>query len=189
QGDGTAPHPLRAQMIDPYLPFVLKTLEEYPTLRATRLYEMVRERGFAGSQSHFRRVVRRHRPARRTEAYLRLRMLPGECAQCDWGSFGHLMIGRARRQLSGFVMVLAHSRDIYLRFFLEMRMENFQRGHLGAFARWGECPRIVLYDNLLFLLCHKLSLWFRETHQGQRSSSWTMARARRKRKVAMESGT
>ena len=146
--DGMASRPLRAQMIDPYLPFVLKTLEEYPTLRATRLYEMVRKRGFVGSQSHFRRVIRRHRPARRMEAYLRLRMLPGECAQCDWGSFGHLMIGRARRPLSGFVMVLAHSRDIYLRFFLDMRMENFQRGHLGAFARWGGCPRIVQYDNL-----------------------------------------
>ncbi len=148
QGNVMSAQPLRAQMIDRYLPFVLKTLKEYPTLRATRLYEMVRQRGFAGSQSHFRRVIRRHRPARRVEAYLRLRMLPGEYAQCDWGSFGKLTIGRAKRDLSGFVMVLANCRDIYLRFFLNMRMENFQRGHLGAFARWGGCPRVVMYDNL-----------------------------------------
>ena len=32
-----------------------------------------------------------------------------------------------------FVMVLSWSRRIYLRFFLDGRMENFQRGHVGAF--------------------------------------------------------
>ena len=27
-------------------------------------------------------------------------------------------------------------------------MENFLRGHVGAFTAWGGCPRILLYDNL-----------------------------------------
>jgi len=40
------------------------------------------------------------------------------------------------------------SRQIFLRFFLDARMENFLRGHLGAFAAWNGIPRIVLYDNL-----------------------------------------
>jgi transposase len=47
-----------------------------------------------------------------------------------------------------FVMVLSFSRQIFLRFFLDARMENFLRGHLGAFAAWNGIPRIVLYDNL-----------------------------------------
>jgi hypothetical protein len=44
--------------------------------------------------------------------------------------------------------VLSFSRQIFLRFFLDARMENFLRGHLGAFTAWNGIPRIVLYDNL-----------------------------------------
>jgi hypothetical protein len=43
-------------------------------------------------------------------------------------------------------MVLSFSRQIFLRFFLDARMENFLRGHLGAFAAWNGIPRVVLYD-------------------------------------------
>src|SRR4029077_3051237 len=45
-------------------------------------------------------------------------------------------------------MVLSYSRQIYLRFFLDARMENFLRGHLGAFTVWDGVPRVLLYDNL-----------------------------------------
>ena len=72
----------------------------------------------------------------------------GEQAQVDWGHFGRLKIGRARRQLMAFVMVLSHSRQIFLRFFPDARMENFLRGHAAAFAAWGGVPRVLLYDNL-----------------------------------------
>jgi hypothetical protein len=66
----------------------------------------------------------------------------------DWGHFGHLEIGRARRALMGFVMVLSWSRMIYVQFFLGAHMENFLRGHVGAFNAWGGLSRVVLYDNL-----------------------------------------
>jgi hypothetical protein len=55
---------------------------------------------------------------------LRLRTLPGEQAQVDWGHFGHLAIGRARRPLMAFVMVLSYSRQIFLRFFLNARVAS-----------------------------------------------------------------
>ena len=47
-----------------------------------------------------------------------------------------------------FVMVLSYSRQIFLRFFLDARMESFLRGHAAAFAAWGGVPRVLLYDNL-----------------------------------------
>lgn len=109
----------RASAIDPYLPFILETLEKFPTLTASRLYVMAKERGYPGRPSQFRHQVSLHRPKPKREAYLRLRTLPGEQAQVDWGHFGHLQIGRAKRVLMGFVMVLSWSRMIYLRFFLE----------------------------------------------------------------------
>jgi transposase len=140
--------PRRASAIDPYLPFIRETLEKFPTLTASRLYAMVKGRGYSGNPDHFRHLIALHRPRPKAEAYLRLRTLPGEQAQVDWGHFGHLQIGRARRALMGFVMVLSWSRMIYLRFFLGAHMENFLRGHVGAFAAWGGVPRILLYDKL-----------------------------------------
>src|ERR1700723_2558095 len=47
-----------------------------------------------------------------------------------------------------FVMVLSYSRQIFLRFFLDARMENFLRGHVAAFEAWQVLPRVLLYDNL-----------------------------------------
>jgi transposase len=142
---GAAPRPSR---IDAYLPLIRETLEKFPTLTASRLFAMVYERGYRGSPDHFRHLIALHRPRRPAEAYLRLRSLPGEQAQVDWGHFGHLQIGRARRPLMAFVMVLSHSRQLFLRFFLDARMESFLRGHVGAFTAWGGVPRVLLYDNL-----------------------------------------
>ena len=97
--------PRRASAIDPYLPFIRETLEKFPTLTASRLYAMVKSRGYSGSPDHFRHLIALHRPRPKAEAYLRLRTLPGEQAQVDWGHFGHLEIGRARRPLMGFFSV------------------------------------------------------------------------------------
>jgi len=47
------PHP---RIVDPYRPFIDEQLRRYPKLLATRLYDMVRARGFAGSV----RTVREH---------------------------------------------------------------------------------------------------------------------------------
>ena len=140
--------PPRPSQIDVYLPFIRQTLETFPTLTASRLYAMVRERGYRGSPDHFRHLIACHRPRPKAEGYLRLRSLPGEQAQVDWAHFGHLQVGRARRPLMAFVMVLSYSRQIFLRFFLDARMESFLRGHVGAFAAWQGVPRVLLYDNL-----------------------------------------
>ncbi len=139
---------LRTSIIDAYTPFICETLTKFPTLTASRLHEMCRGRGLACSPSHFRYLVSKHRPRPEAEAFLRLVTLPGEQAQVDWGHFGPIEIGRAKRALMAFVMVLSWSRRIYLQFFLDARMENFLRGHVGAFQAYGGVPRVALYDNL-----------------------------------------
>ena len=88
------------------------------------------------------------RPKPVAKAYLRLKTLPGEQAQVDWGHFGKVKIGRAERPLMGFVMVLSYSRRIFLRFYLNAGMNNFLRGHIDAFEAWQGVPRELWYDNL-----------------------------------------
>jgi transposase len=138
---------LRPCITDPYLEFVRETLKNYPQLRATRIFQMVRDRGYTGSIVQLRRVVARLRPVQR-EAFLRLCLFPGEQAQADWAHFGEVRVGRARRRLSCFLITLSYSRALYLEFFFDQTMENFLRGHVHAFQAWSGTPRITLYDNL-----------------------------------------
>lgn len=139
---------LRASRADPYLPFIRETLAKFPTLTASRLHAMVCERGYEGGGDHFRHIVACHRPRPAAEAYLRLRTLAGEQAQVDWGHFGHVVVGKAKRPLMAFVMVLSYSRRIFLHFSLNARMDSFLRGHVLAFQAWVGVPRVLLYDNL-----------------------------------------
>jgi transposase len=156
-GAAPADVPLRPCLVDPYRGFIRETLEKYPSLTARRLHDMVCERGYAGQASHFRYLVSTMRPRPPAEAFLRLRTLPGEQMQVDWAHFGHLQIGRARRPLMGFVIVLSYSRRLFLRFCLNAQMDSFLRAHVLAFIAFGGLARTALYDfvpgNRIVLLC------------------------------------
>lgn len=146
--NGFRSHPrLRDRLTDPYLDFLRQTLQQYPRLRATRLFQMIRPRGYTGSISQLRRIVAELRPTRR-EAFLRLHTFPGEQGQADWAHFGELSIGRARRRLSAFVLTLSYSRALWLEFFFDQSLENFLLGHVHAFHDWGGTPRCIETDNL-----------------------------------------
>lgn len=138
---------LRRSIVDPYADFIRQTLEQHPRLRATRIYQMICDRGYTGSVVQLRRAVAQLRPQIR-EPFLRLQLFPGEQAQADWANFGSVIVGRARRALSCFVMTLSYSRALYLEFFFDQTMENFLRGHVHAFQAWNGQPRMILYDNL-----------------------------------------
>ena len=139
---------VRPSQVDPYRAFLQATLQQYPRLRATRLFEMAKQRGYPGSVVQLRRVVRTLRPVPAAEAYLRLTLLVGEQGQVDWGHFGTVQIGRATRRLAAFVLVLSWSRALHALFTLDQSLESFLRGHVEAFQALGGVPRVLLYDNL-----------------------------------------
>jgi transposase len=138
----------RRSILDPYVPFLRETLAQYPRLRATRLYEMLRPRGYTGSANQLRRFVRVLRPQSTVALYRRLVVLPGEESQVDWGAFGSIRIGRGTRSLSGFVMVLSYSRALFAHFTLDQTLESFLRGHVEAFQVFQGSARTLVYDNL-----------------------------------------
>lgn len=138
---------VRPSLVDPYSAFIRDTLEKHPRLRATRIFQMIQDRGYCGSVVQLRRAVARVRPQVR-EPFLQLHTFPGEQAQADWAHFGQVQVGRAKRTLSCFVMTLSYSRALYLEFFFDQTMESFLRGHVRAFSAFGGQPRVILYDNL-----------------------------------------
>jgi len=141
------PRRLRPSILDPFVTFLRQILDQYPRLRSTRIFQMIQQRGYTGSVVQLRRLVARLRPIPR-EAFLRLSTFAGEQAQVDWADFGTVLIGRARRRLSCFVLRLSFSRALYLEFFFDQSLENFLRGHVRAFHDLGGVTRVILYDNL-----------------------------------------
>jgi transposase len=140
--------------VDAFKPHIVHRLTEYPELTATRLLAELRARGYAGGIAILRRYVAQVRQPRPRKVYLRVEVEPGEQAQVDWGSFGHLRIGSAQRPLSAFVMVLSWSRALFVDFALDQRMETFLAMHRRALEFFGGVPKRCLYDNLKSVVLH-----------------------------------
>jgi len=158
---GSAVRGARPSLLDGYKPFVLSVLEKHPTLRASRLFQMLADRGYAGSVKTLRRYVRTMRPPASREAFLALETMPGEQAQVDWAHFGKITIDGALRALSCFVAVLGFCRAIFARFTLDQTMESFLRCHVEAFERFGGATRVILYDNLKSVVLDRVGMHVR----------------------------
>ena len=137
----------RSSQLDPYMSIIEEALSKYPKLRATRLLQMVKSRGYKGSITILRERVRQLRP-QHAKAYMPLSFLAGEQAQVDWAHMGWIAAENTKRRLSCFVMVLSHSRTMYARFTYDQTMESLLRCHVAAFRYFGGVSRAVLYDNM-----------------------------------------
>ena len=138
---------LRPRIIDPYRPFIDETLHRYPKLLATRLYDMVRERGFVGSVRTVREHVALVRPRPRRKAYLVIETLPGEVAQIDWAYVGKIAVPGGERALWAFVMVLANSRAMWGEFVIDLTVHSLCRSLVRGATALGGASRQWLFDN------------------------------------------
>jgi transposase len=147
-GDVRAPDaPPRPRMVDPYRDFLVETLARYPRLCATRLYDMLRERGYRGAVRTLRRHVAELRPRPRREVYLRTEPLAGEQAQVDWAYAGKLVVPGGERALWLFVMVLSCSRALWGEFVLDLSVHSLGRSLVRAARAFGGVTRQWLFDN------------------------------------------
>lgn len=135
----------RTSKLDPFKGEIVRMLDTYP-YTATQVLQKIQEQGFGGRYSIVKRYVALIRP-KRSPAFLKLTFQPGEAAQVDWGSFGTVRVGSTVRRLSFFVMVLCHSRMIYLEFTTSQTMEQFLACHQHAFSFFGGIPGKIMVDN------------------------------------------
>lgn len=153
----------RASMLDAFVPWLREQLGRFPALPASQLYEMARRRGYTGGADHFRHRLAELglRPRKAPEAFFELRTLPGEQAQVDWADFGSRQVVGGVRRLLAFVMVLSYSRHLFVRFFFDARLPSFLAGHVEAFAAFGGCAKVLLYDNLKSAVLERVDLGIR----------------------------
>lgn len=144
----------RKSKLDAYKGQIVRWLDAHP-YSAQQIFQRIREAGYQGGITILSDYVHRIRP-RRPEAFLKLEFAPGECAQVDWGEFGTIAVGATRRRLSFFLMVLCHSRRLYLEFTVSQTMEFFLACHENAFAAFGGVPRRIMVDNLKSAVLQRL---------------------------------
>lgn len=137
----------RPSLVQPFQEFIRQTLEQYPALRATRLYDMLTPRGYHGSLRTLRDYVSMVRPEPKAKAYLRLETLAGEQAQIDWAHVGRVRIDGGERTLWVFVMVLSYSRALWAELVFDMSVESLCRSLTRAAAYFGGVTRQWLFDN------------------------------------------
>lgn len=111
--DRAAVSRVTAGKLEAFLPFIGETLERYPRLRSTRIYDMIVGRGYEGSVRTLRRHVKTVRPLSKSEVFLRTEPFVAEQAQIDWAHVGYLQVPGGKRALWAFVMVLAYSRAMW----------------------------------------------------------------------------
>jgi transposase len=136
----------RSSKLDSFKGQIARWLASHP-YTAAQIFLRLGEAGYSGGSTIVKDYVRQIRPPR-TAAFLTLSFAPGEAAQVDWGQFGSICVGNTRRRLSFFVMVLCHSRMMYVEFTVSETMEHFLACHANAFAFFGGVPAKLMVDNL-----------------------------------------
>ena len=144
----------RTSKLDPYKGQIVRWLDSHP-YSAQQIFQRLREAGYGGGTSIVKAYVQRIRP-RPAQAFLKLDFAAGECAQVDWGEFGTIAAGATQRRLSFFLMVLCHSRRMYLEFTVSQQMEFFLSCHENAFAAFGGVPARIMVDNLKSAVLQRL---------------------------------
>jgi transposase len=129
-------------LITPYERLIGEWYRDYPFLKATQVYERLKEYDFQGSYETVKRGTMRFRQKRR-ESFHALEFLPGEEAQIDWMEW-RIPEG----PVYGFMFLLAWSRYLCVKFYLRHSLEFFLDGHLEAYREIKGIARRNRYDNL-----------------------------------------
>jgi transposase len=139
--------PWAPSLVTPYTSFIGEVLAQFPTLRATRIYDMCRARGYDGSVRSIRSHVADVRPRPKSEAFLRTTPLIGEQSQVDWAHAGTIDVNGGKRALWLFVIVLAWSRAMWGEFVLDLSAHSLARSLCRAMEFFGGNTRGWLFDN------------------------------------------
>lgn len=133
----------RGSKLDPYKGIIRERLTSYPELSAQRLFEECREAGYPGGYGRVRDYVRGLRQAPPAPSAVRFETPPGHQAQVDFGTFRTPWGGR-----HALVVVLGHSRMMWLEFFETQTMATVMTGLERAFGFFGGVPAELLFDQM-----------------------------------------
>lgn len=136
----------RGSKLNPFTEVIDQMLRRYSGYTAQQIFQEIKTQGYAGGYTLVKEYLRKVRPKAR-EAYLTLHFKPGQSAQVDWGVAGYIFIDGRKRKVSFFVMLLSHSRAIFVYFTLSEAQEFWLECHQRSFEYFGGIPAEVMVDN------------------------------------------
>jgi transposase len=136
----------RESKLDPFKMRIDELLKVCPTYKTGQIFHLLKSEGFTGGKTIVKDYLADIRPKLK-KAFLTLNFPPGESAQVDWGVAGYMKIGDKQRKVSYFVMVLCHSRMMFVKFCLTEAQEAWNECHREAFEYFGGVPSKVMVDN------------------------------------------
>jgi len=136
----------RGSMLDEHEDFVRELLQSYPKLSAIRVQEELESKGFKGSYTIVKELVRRLRPQPKKAPSRALPTEPGEQGEQDWSPYTLDFTEAGRQTVRCFGLVLSWSRRQYLDFTERENFHAFIRQHVRAFEHFGGLPRQIVYD-------------------------------------------
>jgi transposase len=135
--------------LDPFKGHIKNRLKDYPNITSEKLYREIMEQGFNGSYRTVTYYLKKIRPIKEQEAFLRYETQPAEEAQVDWAEFGRINYYGRDCKLYCFSFVWGYSRRQYVEFTLRQDLYTLMRCHKAAFEYFGGIPKRILYDNML----------------------------------------
>lgn len=125
-------------------------LLEQDSYSAVRIQEIIEKDGYTGKYTVVKDYVRTKKKELDRKATVRFETTPGLQAQVDWAHFPNYQIvenGKIKK-LYCFLMILGYSRNRYIEFVTDMKVETLLRCHINAFRYFGGYTNEILYDNM-----------------------------------------
>jgi transposase len=140
----------RESLLAPYQAKIHALLSQDPKLSAVRIYNQIEPEGYQGKLTILRDYLREIRPQYKPRAvYLRMSYEPGQYGQVDWAEMPAPVLWQGQWcKVYALVMVLCHSRLMYLEFSLSSQLYDFLRCHQNGLRYFKGSPKQWVYDNM-----------------------------------------
>lgn len=131
--------------LDPYQGYLRERVEAAKPdwIPATVLIREIQAQGYAGGISQLKAYLRELKPTPVAEPLVRFETDPGKQMQVDF-----VVIRRGRERLSGFVATLGFSRQTFVYFVTDERIETVLACLRRTFEAFDGVPKHVLFDNM-----------------------------------------
>lgn len=137
----------RPSKLDPFRPQLDELFRTYPDITAQRVFEILREKGFAGGYTGVKVLVRRIRPRPAPKPSLETPpRVPGDLAECDWSPYPVTFTHAPPMTLQAFGYTLRYSTRKYYGFHEGNGLHPLMDGHVHAFERFRGAARRCKYD-------------------------------------------
>jgi transposase len=137
----------RASKVDAYASRIAELLQQYPNITAQRVFETLREEGFAGGLTAVKKYVRVLRPPPRPEpSRVTPEYGPGEMGESDWSPYDVVFADSHKEKIQAFSYVLVYSRRKFFDFYRHADLHALMDGHVQAFTRFDGCAESCTYD-------------------------------------------